>query len=134
MKSKKIILIISSTILYFVLIIQIIWIYYVDYIYMKRINLEVNIPTNTKKNLEIKNEYAIEYNEDELKGFKLLTNDYSKDNYVKHYSFNGEKYNILNTINRLEKGNIKIKRCEITCLDNNNISGQLIMEYKVKIN
>ena len=134
MKNKKIILIISSTILYFVLMIQLICIYYVDYIYMPRINNEVNITTEKKEDLETKNEYVLQYNEAELNGFKLLTNTYSKENYVKHYSFNGEKYDILNKINKLEKGNIKIKSCEITCIDDNNILGQMIMEYKIKVN
>lgn len=134
MKSKKIILIISSTILYFVLMIQLIWIYYVDYIHIERINSEVKITTKKEENLEIKNEYALGYNEDELNGFKLLSNSYTKDNYVKHYSLSGDKYDILDKINKLEKRNIKIKSCEITCIDDNNISGQVIMEYRIKVN
>lgn len=134
MKNKKIILIISSSILYFVLMIQLIWIYYVEYIYIPRVNNELKIPIENKEDLKIKSEYAIQYNEDELNGFKLLTNSYTNENYVKHYSFYGEKYDILNKINKLEKGNIKIKSCEITCIDDNNISGQMIMEYRMKVN
>lgn len=132
MKNKKIILIISSVILYCVLMIQLICIYYVDYIYMPKINNEFNIDTEKKENLEVKNEYALEYNEDELNGFKLLTNNYDKNNYVKHYNFSGEKYDVLNKINTLEKRNIKIKSVKMVCIDDNNISGDIIIEYRIK--
>lgn len=132
MKNKKITLIISSVILYCVLMIQLICIYYVDYIYMPKINNEFNIDTEKKENLEVKNEYALEYNEDELNGFKLLTNNYDKNNYVKHYNFSGEKYDVLNKINTLEKRNIKIKSLKMVCIDDNNISGDIIIEYRIK--
>lgn len=132
MKNKKIILIISSVILYCVLMIQLICIYYVDYIYMPKINNEFNIDTEKKENLEVKNEYALEYNEDELNGFKLLTNNYDKNNYVKHYNFSGEKYDVLNKLNKLEKRNIKIKSLKMVCIDDNNISGDIIIEYRIK--
>lgn len=132
MKNKKITLIISSVILYCVLMIQLICIYYVDYIYMPKINNEFNIDTEEKENLEVKNEYALEYNEDELNGFKLLTNNYDKNNYVKHYNFSGEKYDVLNKLNKLEKRNIKIKSLKMVCIDDNNISGDIIIEYKIK--
>lgn len=132
MKNKKITLIISSVILYCVLMIQLICIYYVDYIYMPKINNEFNIDTEKKENLEVKNEYALEYNEDELNGFKLLTNNYDKNNYVKHYNFSGEKYDVLNKINTLEKRNIKIKSLKMVCIDDNKISGDIIIEYKIK--
>lgn len=132
MKNKKITLIISSVILYCVLMIQLICIYYVDYIYMPKINNEFNIDTEEKENLEVKNEYALEYNEDELNGFKLLTNNYDKNNYVKHYNFSGEKYDVLNKLNKLEKRNIKIKSLKMVCIDDNNISGDIIIAYKIK--
>lgn len=132
MKNKKIILFISSAILYVAFMGQLIFVYYVDHIYTNELNNEASITTLKKDNLETKEDYVLQYNDDKLTGFKLLENSYSKENYVKHYSFNGEKYDILNKMNSLEKRNIKIKSFEMKFTDDNNIFGQLIMEYKGK--